>query len=347
VQAAREAARRMQCTNNLKQLGIGLHNYHATFDCFPGIGNGGKLADPSKPTNEQYSVNATLLPNLELQQLRNMIDYTKPVMSGGGSGGATKVFGYHLYNVVGTHVSIFNCPSDPRTRTLISSEFHRFIDADHNTSEPCASAPGNYVVCNGDDVFPVGASTEIVGLPYEPKKYATKTNGLFHYLSSYSIASITDGTSNTMAMSETIIGDGAELQATSLATIQANKLYREKIGVSITWIKDTWTPSSMYEDLAANYKKSGADPEWNGTRSISWILGAPYCSAFSAFLLPNSKVPSAHYMNVGFFGAYSYHPGGVNVLRVDGSVKFVPDTINYPTWRAAATRDGGEPQSGL
>jgi prepilin-type processing-associated H-X9-DG protein len=76
-------------------------------------------------------------------------------------------------------------------------------------------------------------------------------------------------------------------------------------------------------------------------------MGAPYNSVFSAFLSPNSKYPSCSWMNYGFFGAYSYHPGGLNVLRVDGSVKFVPDSIDYATWRAAATRDGGESQSGL
>jgi prepilin-type processing-associated H-X9-DG protein len=343
VQAAREAARRMSCTNNLKQLGIGLHNYHSTFDCFPGIGNAGNIATTTSPTHDQYSVKATLLPYLELPQLHGLIDYSKGLTDGGGHDGAYS-FGYHVYNAIETQVSPFNCPSDPRSRTLITGKVERYTDAAHSASEICATAPGNYVVCHGDQGFPVGTSSKVNGVTY-----ATKTNGLFHYFSCYSIASVTDGTSNTMAMSESIIGDGTILAATPLTTIQANKLYREKIGVTITWITtDPWNSEFTYENLAANYTTTGgANPKWDGSRCIAWIHGIPYSSVYTAFLLPNSKVPSAMRMNTGFYGSYSYHSGGVNVLRVDGSGTFVSDTINYATWRAAATRDNGEVRNGL
>jgi prepilin-type processing-associated H-X9-DG protein len=229
---------------------------------------------------------------------------------------------------------------------LIQGDFKRHTDSSNTAGvhEDCATAPANYVVCHGDQGFPVGTSSTING-----EQFATKTNGLFHYFSNYSIASVTDGTSNTMAMSESIIGDGEELPATPLATIQANKLYREKIGASIAWLTtNPWSSAFTYEDLAANYTTTGgADPKWAGYRCSAWISGMPYCSVYSAFLPPNSKVPSANRMNTGFYGVYSYHSGGVNVLRVDGSVTFVPDTINYSVWRAAATRDGGELQTGL
>ncbi|MDR1963336.1 MAG: DUF1559 domain-containing protein, partial [Planctomycetaceae bacterium] len=220
VQAAREAARRMQCANNLKQYGLALHNYHSTFDCFPGIGNDGNavlFGATSSATSAMYSVQARLLPYMEQQQLHIAIDYSQNLMEG-GSRGAQITFLYHVRDVV--QARFMTCPSDPLANdTAIPGSFKRYTNPANSVSEDCPTAPGSYVLCNGDDIFRIGTST-IDG------KATTVTNGLFHYYSCYNIAAVTDGTSNTMAMSEAAISDGQTYPAMTLAEVQDAKLHR-------------------------------------------------------------------------------------------------------------------------
>ncbi len=174
-----------------------------------------------------------------------------------------------------------------------------------------------------------------------------RSNGLFHYMSCYNISAVTDVTSNTMAMSESSIGDGRTGIANgehTLASLRESKLHRTITGTALTWISTTWTPDMTWQDMESVYTPTG---QWNGLRCNSWLIGQPICSAYSAFLPPNSTLPSTNWMNYGFYAARSYHSGGVNVLMADGSARFVSDTINYETWRAAATIDGGESTTGL
>ena len=338
VQAAREAARRMSCTNNLKQFGLALHNYHSSFDCFPGMGSGGHGMIGSSLTNSMFSVQARLLPYVEMAQLHDMIDYTQPLIASGGGHSGASAFGYHVHDALQAFLPLMFCPSDPQARQLIPGSYQRFVDAEHSTSEPCSTAPGNYMVCAGDSVFRISATTIWDG------KGTLKTGGLFHYDSCYNIGAVVDGTSNTMAMAEASISTGESYGSMSIAEAQEKKLYKHLVGVTFT-LKDgdgyVW-PNP--EALAAN--NTGAK-SWASYRGSSWIHGSPYSSVFTAFLPPNSKVPSCNWMNHGVYGAYSNHSGGVNVLRVDGSVQFASETVNYAAWRAAATMNGGEATTGL
>lgn len=338
VQAAREAARRMQCTNNLKQFGLGLHNYHATFDCFPGIGNDGNapaLGTDSTLTSSMYSVQARLAPYLELPQLHDRIDYRQELFEGGDKG-KTMYFRFHVHDIVQLHIPMMQCPSDPMAGKLVSwDRYCRYTDAADTNPESCPTAPGNYVLCNGDNVFRISESSAIGGVK------TFRTGGLFHYMSCYGIAAINDGTSNTMAMSESVAGDAQSHSGVSLADLVKTNLRKTVIGATSTSLTSAWTVDSPPSAIA--YKDT-----WDATRCISWIAGAPYNSVFTAYMSPNSKeYPSVSWMNHGFYTAHSYHSGGLNVLMADGSVRFVADTVNYETWRAAATIDGGETQSGF
>ncbi|MDR1958019.1 MAG: DUF1559 domain-containing protein [Planctomycetaceae bacterium] len=338
VQAAREAARRMSCTNNLKQFGLALHNYHASFDCFPGLGTDGHGQTGTSLTNSMFSVQARLLPYIEAAQLHELIDYRIPLVGGGGGHAGASVFSWHVHDAVQMNLSLMSCPSDGNSKTLIPGSYKRFKDASETDQEDCPTAPGNYVLCSGDNVFRISAATEWNG------QKTLKTGGLFHYNSSYSIGAITDGTSNTMAMSEVCISDGVSHTGT-LAEIQKSNLYRHLVGVNITLTSSGSTLVADPEELAANYGTGSRS--WSSYRGSSWIVGAPYCSIYGAFLPPNSKVPSANWMNHGFYGAYSYHTGGVNVLFADGSVHFAAETVNRDTWKGAATIAEGEVVSGL
>lgn len=99
VQMAREAARRMSCTNNLKQLGLALHNYHATFDRFPMAG----LQDAD------FSVQARLLPYVEQRNLQARLDFGQPAFSGNFSG---KIPNPLFAEAFATPLPLFLCPSD-------------------------------------------------------------------------------------------------------------------------------------------------------------------------------------------------------------------------------------------
>jgi prepilin-type N-terminal cleavage/methylation domain-containing protein/prepilin-type processing-associated H-X9-DG protein len=338
VQAAREAARRMQCSNNLKQFGLALHNYHAGFNCFPGLGTDGHGTTGSSLTNSMFSVQARVLPYLEMAQLHDLIDYRIPLVGGGGGHAGASVFSFHVHDAVQMNLPIMSCPSDGNSRQLIPGSYQRFKDASESDTEACPTAPGNYMLCYGDNVFRISATTEWNG------EKTLKTGGLFHYNSCYNIGAIIDGTSNTMAMSEVCISDGKSHTGT-LAEIQKSNLYKHLVGVNVTLTSSGSTLVETPEALANNY--GTGNKSWSSYRGSAWIVGAPYCSVYGAFLPPNSKVPSTNWMNHGFYGAYSNHTGGVNVLFCDGSVHFVSETVNRDSWKGAATISGSEVVSGL
>ncbi len=349
VQAAREAARRSQCMNNLKQFGLALHNYHSTLDCFPGIGNNGNpvLVVSSSNialTNSMYSVHSHLLPYMEAGQSYEKIDFTKRLTSGGGPAGASYVFLNHITELVGTRIPVMGCPSDPASHSLVSGGFY----VAPNDTEPATTAeqrdiaPTNYVTCSGDDVFRIGVRA------FTGETTATiRSNGLFHYMSCYNIAAVTDGTSNTMAMSESLIGDGSSgipNGTYTLASLRGAKLQQTMTATTLTWISTGWTSASTYKDMESIFAPTG---QWNGLRCNSWLVGMPICTTYSAFLPPNSDLPSTNWMNYGFYGARSWHTAGLNVLLTDGAVKFCSNSVSYNIWRAAATIDGGESVAGL
>jgi prepilin-type N-terminal cleavage/methylation domain-containing protein/prepilin-type processing-associated H-X9-DG protein len=354
VQAAREAARRMRCSNNLKQFGVALHNYHATHDHFPGLGNNDQdvvLDATSTITSGMYSVAAQLLPYMEAVQLHNLIDY-KQLLYSGGNRGTPMTFRHHVHDVVQNNIPFMTCPTDPMNGRLVQTlpsahAYLRYTDSGNSVSEACETAPGSYVVCSGSDIFRANITFVIDGAA------TYQTNGLFHYMSNYNIGVIADGTSNTMAMSEAAIstGDTPPPRTTTLAEVQQAKLHRVLIGYNVQSVMEGGTnPDNLSpatpDALVANYAFTTSG-EWSGTRCISWIIGAPFCSTYGAFLPPNSTIPTSVDRNCGFYGAYSYHPQGLNVLLADGSVRFVSNAIGHDLWRAAATRDGGESTAGL
>jgi len=175
VQAAREAARRSQCTNHVKQLGLALHNYHDTYKVFPpGVfASRLNLGIPTPPHSMSWM--PTLLPFMEQQAL---FDQLKPYMASRNS----NAFPPQLFNTV---IPTLMCPSDPvKRKTGIV----------HNPSQ--ADPPpdyddgfhGNYLLCNGSQEVTEANSTDL--------------NGMFYYLSKIDMSGVRDGTSNTVMSSE-------------------------------------------------------------------------------------------------------------------------------------------------
>ncbi len=288
VQAAREAARRMQCVNNLKQIGLALHNYHDTVGCLP-LGR-------TIPFNISFSTLARFLPYIEQANLGNALNYNLPYSDFSNS------------TVMNTSVNMFLCPSDAGGVAQI----------------PVGTGGGtNYRDNEGTSVAMWYGVTDTAGV----NSGLPAPNGLFFANLQCRIADITDGLSNTAAFSEHVIGDFNQ----NLATDKSDTF---EPGTHPLTSDDAWNmcKSINYTNLSfQGYSNVGAP----------WIYGYHSTSSYWHSAPPNARscmYPPSRISTT----ANSRHPGGVNVLLADGSVRFVKDTVNIIAWRGLGTRNGGE-----
>ncbi len=300
VQAAREAARRLSCTNNLKQLGLALHNYHTTYNCFPGFGT---------TSTTSFSIQARLLPFVEQRNLQNLIDFRQPLYLGTSHG---QTLNPAQRAAAKTSVSLFRCPSD--------SWADLFEDMPGEVI-----AGGNYMVCSGSGT----------GTNYDLRY---PTDGLFYYASARGFRDLLDGSSNTLAMSETLLGFGRRVSGPLPGPQEAKRLVGLISGARLV-SGGPGLQGIVNPDLASLAASASV---WYGNRGFGWIVGKPMATSFCAYEPPNTAVPDMHAHGLGFFMARSWHPGGVNALLADGSVRFVAETIAPTVWRALATCAGGE-----
>ncbi|HEX8200886.1 MAG TPA: DUF1559 domain-containing protein [Isosphaeraceae bacterium] len=303
VQSAREAARRSQCSNNLKQIGLGLHNYHSSTDSFPMGGSRNPYDPPASydgnPTWSSWSAHALLLPYVEQQPLYNAANFSYCPARGTG-----QIINSTVYN---TKLSMFLCPSD-----------------------------GNAGMSNLCSYFSsIGTTTYNI---------STTTTGLFAYETSNSIASVPDGTSNTIAFAEGLVGDQvntAGKRGNSTGNVGSNQAANQ---VDISGML-----AKVQADVAAcTTKFNSAGGSQNG-RGVRWGCGAMGYSMFNTVVPPNGaswsacrmdccvQAQHAHYVN-----SNSSHSGGVNALMGDGSVKFIKSSVSWQVWWALGTRAGGE-----
>ncbi len=318
VQAAREAARRMSCTNNQKQWLLASQNYHSTYNVFPGLGNDGVAT---------YSIQANLLPYIEQPAIASLIDFTVPFMTGNRG---VYFISASLSDVIQTKANVFRCPSDGTDELYLIGKIG-------SASGPDAfSRGGNYVFSTGSGVYP---DFDI--------RYPT--SGLFYYNSSRGINNITDGTSNTIILSETLLGDnGTDSPLTSgtkelrrVATMSGNPFMLIPAADQEQGCDPPLTDpgEGSFENLKTRMETCTA---WDGKRAGAWIWGSPVNSAFNAYYPPNHALPDVHFHGIGLYGARSNHPNGANTGLADGSVRFTSNSVNLDIWRASATIDGGE-----
>ena len=304
VQKVREAAARIKCANNIKQLGLALHNYEGTTGKLPPLYPG--TAPGSTAFNYKYtwSVLAQLNPCLEQTAVHNTMDLNQPMYDA-----ANQITTQNRFAVV-QKVGIFLCPSD---RGVPVSSAYGVTDM----------GPTNYVACHGSGVSGGGYGSPI------------NADGVFPAVTGVRVTDVTDGTSNTAAMSESILGDGAEVSPTQPGDETVAYKY---LGYSGT--------------LPTDAACAGNPASWNGYnwRGFMWASGEARCVSYNHYYPPNSKSfdcvandPTMTYIAVGYRAARSRHPGGANVLLADGSTRFVRNSVDATAWRAAGTRAGGEP----
>ena len=305
VQAAREAARRMSCSNNLKQVALAVHNYESSHRVIPGLtGSSG------------FSPQARVLPYIEQANLSNLMRYDLPLLLGPAW---MARFNPAQRLAVETVVPTFLCPSDvgdPRFPVTFSD------------GEPGFSAGLSYM-------FSYGSGT---GTNYDDRH---RTDGMVWENSWARFADCIDGTSNTVLLAETVMGD----QVTA-AEPTPNGPHR-RIG---SWSGTTSNPDGpgfMHGgNLISNPDLTTIFPalttSYRGNRGESWIRGVPFATVTNGYMTPNSRIPDIGIHGRGFFASRSFHPGGAHVAMLDGSVRFIANSVDQFVHRAMYSRDGGE-----
>jgi prepilin-type N-terminal cleavage/methylation domain-containing protein/prepilin-type processing-associated H-X9-DG protein len=324
VQSAREAARRIQCVNNLKQLGLALHNYHDTNLVFPPAAQGG-LYD----VYLNYTGYSFLLPYVEQGNAFNTFNFNLNLFSDG-----TPYFGWSLPgNSTGFQLqfSMFLCPSNRAVAEVGAT---------------VGSGPDAYTVSPGkvavtDYLFNAGASRYV-----EPNYGETNLNGPIGFDSAYKIADIADGTSNTF-----IVGESAGGSA-------RNKYRATGVGASRVCIPMStplsYTAGTVYFDniMFMGYGRARA---WGTDKKVvGGLVGrtvdavgypyrpndCPYDSMTDLFVdPPGDPYPTAGQQVPNF---RSTHPGMINAAFSDGSVRAIKDTISMPAYVGLSTIRGGE-----
>ncbi|AGA30820.1 DUF1559 domain-containing protein [Singulisphaera acidiphila] len=288
VQAAREAARRLQCVSNLKQIGIALHNYESSKGAFPS----GRTNYPNV-----WSSLSQLLTTMEGTNQYNALNFSFPSVDLTASGGLTNA---PNTSVVSTALKIFLCPSDGVERII-----------------PDFGAT-NYVACAGTGTTNGGSFKVVSGFP--------APDGVLYDTSCIRMADISDGLSNTVAFGETVKGSGRNSSG-PLPEDRARQ-FAEFLTSSAPLTPDTCL----------------APTQWTGDRGREWARGSFVMAAYNHFNTPNSRIPDC--TNSGraaaLTAARSLHSGGVNTLFCDGHVQYIKESVNLTSWRAIATRNGGE-----
>jgi prepilin-type N-terminal cleavage/methylation domain-containing protein/prepilin-type processing-associated H-X9-DG protein len=324
VQAAREAARRSQCVNNLKQLGLAIQNYSDVNQCLPPLGNA-IVENTATGNSNDFSMKVRILPYMEQSALYNTfnqsIDYN---MIHNGTSSATMV-------------STFNCPSDGTVVNRGMSQYpgHDFGDCSYGTNigTSCTFFGGQL---DGPTYLMGSISVGGVGT------VGTANGGVV------TLASVTDGTSNTAFHSEWQKGKNA-------AGNGLWQVYKVNMSFSLT----APSPASPGGTLQNILQVTGAQCLAStsavfNTKGFAWADSA--CGiggGYSHIMPPNKKactysnLASGYPVNAAYnigtmIGASSYHPGGVNVGFLDGSVKFIKDSVSLQTWGSIASKAGGE-----
>jgi len=302
VQQAREAARRSTCKNNLKQLGLALHNYHDSFNKFPQLVFGTFAAPGAGQWGSEWrgnSVHTMLLPYVDQAPIYNQYnlnyywDDTSVATNPNPALGRNKV-------------PVYICPTDPTANT--------------------ANAGGNnYGVSTG---------------PNQGWDATMANNvGLVHRRVSNNMASITDGTSNTIAFAEIVKGDNNN----GAFSIQKGDYVRNQ---AITWnaIKPT---RAQLETYGAACVAGQADHR--STAGLNWSSPMMDDTGVNTVAPPNWKFPNCHNCAGcgegdanGVWASRSFHVGGVHVLLADGACKMISENIDFVLWQNIGSSNQGD-----
>jgi prepilin-type processing-associated H-X9-DG protein len=304
VQSAREASRRSQCTNNIKQIGLGVANYESTYRAMP----------PGNYHSVFGSWLVWLLPYVEQQALRDR--YSNDGMNGYPTTGIRYGNAINL-PVTTTQIKSYTCPSDTKSAVagMISGvTFHNYVANYGNTTRGRLSPAGT---------TSTGAPNNFGGAPFIevvfPNLTDTSSPGPYNFIAHDNtfkpvvrIAEIGDGTSNTLAMSETLQGKGGDLHG--FGWWGGGCHFETKL-----------TPNSPLPDIV--------EQSCTPANRLN-----PPCQNH-----PNPKPGNPDPNTEESIAARSRHPTGVNAAFCDGSARFISNNVTLDVWRAVGSANGGDP----
>lgn len=298
VQAARAAARRSQCSNNLRQLALGALNYES--------GHGKLPAGRHLPIG--WGLHVRILPYIEAMSVYNIVNFDKAVADN---------------DARLQHLTLFICPDDLEDRLADSLSVDKQDGWGRNSYRANAGSDTGQMTGTG-----------------APKDQVERNNGMFVTNREIELSDVTDGTSNTAFFSERVRGDGND-------TLVETSSDWFRIPESRVSADDVATAC-----LALDVSKMNATKSQFSRGGRNWPLGNYVPSRYNHVLTPNTRscargdgssgLADAINNNGGATTTSSWHTGGVNVARVDGSLAFVADGVDLLAWRALGSRDGEE-----
>jgi prepilin-type N-terminal cleavage/methylation domain-containing protein/prepilin-type processing-associated H-X9-DG protein len=298
VQAAREAARRMQCVNNLKQMSLAVMNYEASNGCLPPTGNAA--------VSNSFSMKPRILYFMEQVAAYNCLNQSFPYSD------ATN------WSIRTMQITTFLCPSD--------------------TNVPSTTATLNGVVGQ----IGYGSYPNNIGTLYWNQDQLDGPAYRVGGEPAVKLATVLDGTSNTAIWSEWVKGM-YKVASPGLHQVYIAP-YNHGIAIPLATLAASCQASVLYYDAVVGGSTTVA---WD-QKGDDWMhnnCGQGGC--YSSTNTPNKKACNFQDETSGhtyytIVGVSSNHPGGVNVAFLDGSVRFIKDTISQKTWWALATKAGGE-----
>jgi prepilin-type N-terminal cleavage/methylation domain-containing protein/prepilin-type processing-associated H-X9-DG protein len=309
VQSAREASRRAQCSNNLKQIGLSIHNYESAFKVLPfGKGDSYATSLPGTPVYARWSTNSQLLMFIEQGNLFNSINFNLPPETPGMAGAVPFMPAYQNPNrenatASRTQVATFLCPSDgpPLAEWLGATSYL-----------------GNQQTWACD----LGENQSSTLDPNETPR------GIFYWRSAVRFSDVTDGLSNTAFFSEKVRGTAVPNPKTDMLVMPV-----------ASSLNDTYQQCTALPPTALPL---------TSRQGMSWVMGEMCCTTYNHVAPPNARTcaslgfPGTMANMAMQVPPSSNHSGGVNILFGDGTVRFVKSTVGVNTWRALGTRNGGE-----
>lgn len=321
VQAAREAARRAQCVNNMKQLGLGLHNYHQTNDVFPPgmITNFGNTRGGVQ-WNSMSSL-ALILPFLEQNAIYSSINFSQSPTSNFTNPTWQDPIGNGTARM--QQINAFLCPSDGNAKSAADGWTGRL---------------NSYLASMG---------------PTEQNGYNTSTTGIFCMNTCYGLRDITDGSSNTIAFGEKLVGTPGQYGGQGVG-YRGNGVNGAGPGGNV------FDATTMATTIATDL--NNCQSAWNGLTINNgnlvdqegqyWMIGATVFTLFNTIVPPNSTTYKFGSCRSGcggcnpdgsqFVNLSSNHSGGVNILMGDGSVRFLKSTVAQTIYWYLGTKANGD-----
>lgn len=325
IQAAREAARRTECTNKMSNLAKAALNYESARKAFPYGRRRGLITKKDGTTGNlgQWGHLAHIMPYAEEAAVHGLIDFE----AGSGTSPARL-----------QKVAFFLCPSD-------------YISEDRMNNSTCSSGGTwldsgrtSYHGCGGNDT---GMTDTVAAAPTPPptepadleQQYKERNNGIFVTNRAIKIRQITDGTSHTAMYSEARLGSGEPTRVEvpgDWLKIPSHNGSADKVYTDCSGIADP----SVYTISGFHFP----------CRGRNWVHGDYTTSRYNHIMPPNALSCSTGTVNAdpsinengGATTASSRHNSGVNLVCADGSTHFVSDSIDIVVWRALGSRNGGE-----